>query len=161
MASLGSLALPHTVAASRSARVLTRERFASVLLPMMIVTLLGILHQAQVFRDIDGRIFDRFAVVGSATIPTVVVVERDPRFAAMGADRFDALDRVLARSGIERIGYLGARDTPGPGRACRDRAEAPTECPRDAGGSIPHPMAPSLAQFERLPILHPPNTDPA
>jgi hypothetical protein len=115
VASLGSLALPQKVTASRGARVLTRERFASVLMPMITVILLGILHQAQVFRDIDGRIFDRFAVVGSATAPTVVVVERDPDFAAMGAERFATLDRVLAGSGIERIGYLGSRDAPGLG----------------------------------------------
>jgi hypothetical protein len=112
VASLGSLALPKKVTASRGARVLTRERFASVLMPMITVVLLGILHQAQVFRDIDGRIFDRFAVVGSATAPTVFVVERDPDFAAMGAERFATLDRVLAGSGIERIGYLGSRDAP-------------------------------------------------
>ena len=47
MASLGSLALPKKVTASRGARVLTRERFASILMPMITVVLLGILHQAQ------------------------------------------------------------------------------------------------------------------
>ncbi|MDG5748081.1 hypothetical protein P8Q88_07795 [Qipengyuania sp. XHP0207] len=106
MARLGTLPFPRLAAARPNWRLLGREQFASILLPVVTVALLAIIHQFGLFRDSDGRLFDRYAVLGSATAPQVVVIERNARFAAMGETGRASLDAALAQQGIARIGYL-------------------------------------------------------
>ncbi|WP_427969099.1 hypothetical protein [Altererythrobacter sp.] len=101
------------------ARLMAREAFGSWFAPLLIVAAVAALHQAGLFRQIDGRFFDAATLNEQGTAAKVVVIERDTPFEGSGTTRFDRLDAALAGLGVERIGYLGQRpaslaDTPVP-----------------------------------------------
>ena len=112
MASVARLPLSNRFVRLQAMRVVSRERIAGILAPMLVMVLFGVLHQAGLFRDIDGRIFDRFTVMGSASTPQVLVVESDAAFTESGNGRFERLHTVLQDLGVERVGYLGDRALP-------------------------------------------------
>ncbi len=91
---------------------MTREGIASVVFPVLLVAALALLQQWNVFRDVDGRLFDLSTGLERGRDPAVVVVERDTVFESSGPTRFGKLDNALARLGVERIGYLDDRPLP-------------------------------------------------
>ncbi|WP_435419136.1 hypothetical protein WAB17_06160 [Parerythrobacter aurantius] len=104
----------------RLLRMLAREGIGSWVSTALVVVVLGTLHQAGVFRIVDGQLFDLASTRASGSVPAVVMVQTDERFAQSGPARFILLEDGLARLGAEKVGYLAPR--PGPvGKSMRGR----------------------------------------
>ncbi len=89
-------------------RAVRRELLGQWLGPLLVAIALAALHQLGAFTQVDGRFFDAVTVNQAGSQPSVVVIERDPAFAAQDPAKFTALERSLANLGVERIGYLSA-----------------------------------------------------
>lgn len=94
----------------RFARVVAREGVGSWLSIALVVLVLGLLQQWGTFRIVDGQLFDEATTRSAATVPAVVIIERDTAFDRLGPERFGALEAGLAQLQVERIGYLGPRE---------------------------------------------------
>lgn len=131
-------------------RLLAREGVGSWVAILLVVAVLGGLHQAGIFRIIDGQLFDQATGRAAAATPKVVIIEQDRAFERLGPQRYSALEAGLARLEIERIGYLGRREGP---------------MSTSLGGRIVSGLAPRAvpaSELWEIPALQvPPGTTPA
>ncbi|UIP07321.1 hypothetical protein LY632_02665 [Erythrobacter sp. SDW2] len=95
----------------RLARLLAREGVGSWVSVALVVLVLGLLHQFGTFRIVDGQLFDLATTQASGTAPSVVIVERDRQFERLGRHGVTKLENELAKLEVERIGYLGLRQS--------------------------------------------------
>lgn len=93
----------------RLQQYLGRETVGSWLFPLLLVSALTALHQIGAFGIVDGRLFDAATTRFAGSAPKVVVIEQGERFDQAQAGDFVELEAELARLGVDRIGYLGAR----------------------------------------------------
>lgn len=93
----------------RLRQYLGREAVGSWLFPLLFVSSLTALHQVGAFTLTDGRLFDGATTRLAGSAPNVVLIEQGESFGTEQPGNYADLEAGLARLGVKRIGYLGAR----------------------------------------------------